>query len=197
MNKPNHLKIGNKDIEHFLNYLFKLKYWLIILHFLFFFFFFSFFFRKVPSVDRSTKPSSLASSNDRLRDIIIPSKLMENFLKLAFSNTSNNTETCGILAGKLERNKLIVTHFLIPKQTGSSDSCVTHNEEDIFDFQDHHNLITLGWIHVRCFIMNSYNNFTIPCDKNLVNIIYYFSRHIHHKQHFCQVLIFIHIVLIN
>ncbi|OXU28265.1 hypothetical protein TSAR_010956 [Trichomalopsis sarcophagae] len=104
--------------------------------------------RKVPSVDRSTKPTSL-TSGDRLRDIVVPSKLMQNFLKLAFSNTSNNIETCGILAGRLERNRLLVTHFLIPKQTGSPDSCVTHNEEDIFDFQDQHNLITLGWIHTH------------------------------------------------
>lgn len=80
--------------------------------------------------------------------MIIPSKLMGNFLSMAFNNTLNNVETCGILVGKLEQNKLIVTHFLIPKQTGSPDSCITHNEEDIFDFQDQHNLITLGWIHV-------------------------------------------------
>lgn len=73
---------------------------------------------------------------------------MENFLRLASSNTYNNIETCGILAGRLERNKLLVTHLLIPKQTGSPDSCTTHNEEDIFDYQDQHALITVGWIHV-------------------------------------------------
>ncbi|KAL7306744.1 hypothetical protein TKK_0001113 [Trichogramma kaykai] len=103
---------------------------------------------KVPSVDRSTKPASL-TSGDRLRDIIVPEKLMQNFLRLAQSNTSQNIETCGILAGKLERNRLVITHFLIPKQTGSPDSCTTHNEEDIFDFQDQHNLITVGWIHTH------------------------------------------------
>lgn len=53
-----------------------------------------------------------------------------------------------MLAGKLEKNKLLVTHLLIPQQTGSPDSCATHNEEHIFDYQDQHNLITLGWIHV-------------------------------------------------
>lgn len=42
----------------------------------------------------------------------------------------------------------MVTHLLIPEQTGTPDSCTTHNEEDIFDYQDQHNLITLGWIHV-------------------------------------------------
>lgn len=37
---------------------------------------------------------------------------------------------------------------MIPKQSGTSDSCTTMNEEDIFEFQDKQDLITLGWIHV-------------------------------------------------
>ncbi|KMQ85390.1 stam-binding protein [Lasius niger] len=102
---------------------------------------------KRPMVDRSTKPSLLTSDGLSLRDVILPTKLKHDFLKLAFSNTMSNKETCGILAGRLERNKLLVTHLLIPEQTGTPDSCTTHNEEDIFDYQDQHNLITLGWIH--------------------------------------------------
>lgn len=46
-------------------------------------------------------------------------------------------------------NELIITHMILPKQKGTSDSCLTMNEEEIFDYQDQHNLITLGWIHVR------------------------------------------------
>ncbi|XP_029034767.1 STAM-binding protein-like A [Osmia bicornis bicornis] len=105
--------------------------------------------KKMPTIDRSTKPSMLMSDSFTLRDVVLPTKLMRNFLLLAFANTANNKETCGILAGKLERNKLVVTHLLIPEQTGSPDSCLTHNEEDIFDYQDQHNLITLGWIHTH------------------------------------------------
>ncbi|XP_016921698.1 STAM-binding protein isoform X2 [Apis cerana] len=104
--------------------------------------------KEKPIIDRSTKPSLLCDTFT-LRDIILPTKLMHNFLMLAFTNTMNNKETCGILAGKLEKNRLLVTHLLIPEQTGSPDSCVTHNEEDIFDYQDQHNLITLGWIHTH------------------------------------------------
>ncbi|EZA58542.1 STAM-binding protein [Ooceraea biroi] len=102
-----------------------------------------------PKVDRSTKPSLLTSDALSLRDIILPTKLMNNFLMLSYDNTINNKETCGILAGRLERNKLLVTHLLIPEQTGTPDSCTTHNEENIFDYQDQHNLITLGWIHTH------------------------------------------------
>jgi hypothetical protein len=47
--------------------------------------------------------------------------------------------------------QLIITHLLVPKQNGTGDSCTTQNEEEIFDYQDQHDLITLGWIHVSCF----------------------------------------------
>ncbi|KAK2588287.1 hypothetical protein KPH14_004308 [Odynerus spinipes] len=105
--------------------------------------------KSIPRVDRSTKPTTLLTDGAQLRDIILPSKLIQNFLILAYSNTVHNKETCGILTGKLKHNKLLITHLLIPQQTGSPDSCLTLNEEDIFDFQDHHNLITLGWIHTH------------------------------------------------
>lgn len=114
-----------------------------------------------PSVDRSTKPSSLLLSPSslmlhsagrplpRLRMVVLPARLMRTFLALAQQNTQCNVETCGILAGKLHRDQLIVTHLLVPKQTGTADSCTTKNEEEIFDYQDQHDLITLGWIHTH------------------------------------------------
>lgn len=93
---------------------------------------------------------------------------MTQFLSLAQKNTLSNIETCGILAGKLvglqhkqiqclltkvyfiiqEQNELIITHMILPKQKGTSDSCTTMCEEEIFDYQDKYNLITIGWIHV-------------------------------------------------
>lgn len=98
--------------------------------------------------------------------MLIPKDTMFKFLLLAAKNTTNNVETCGILAGRLVRsnivlnlrhliifnfqaqNQLLITHVIVPKQNGTSDSCTTMNEEDIFDIQDQQNLITLGWIHV-------------------------------------------------
>ncbi|XP_011307550.1 STAM-binding protein-like A [Fopius arisanus] len=103
----------------------------------------------LPVFDRSLKPSTYPSPKSGLRQMSMPSRMMTEFLKLSRGNTANNKETCGILAGSLVRNQLFVTHLLIPQQMGSSDSCVTHNEEDIFDYQDQHSLITLGWIHTH------------------------------------------------
>ncbi|XP_022909182.1 STAM-binding protein-like A [Onthophagus taurus] len=104
-----------------------------------------------PSIDRSVKPSSLMSSNLRigLRTVKIPAKVMPMFLLLAQKNTMSNVETCGILAGKLEKHSLIITHMILPKQKGTYDSCTTVNEEEMFDYQDNNNLITIGWIHTH------------------------------------------------
>lgn len=63
----------------------------------------NYFFRHKPIVDRSTKPTlnKNSSSSYNLRQIIVPGNLTRRFLEQAQRNTSNNLETCGILAGKL------------------------------------------------------------------------------------------------
>ena len=106
-----------------------------------------------PTIDRSTKPSVPTFDDnknlDGLRRIIVPGNLMDSFLNRVQSNTDRNVETCGILAGKLSQNCFSISHVLIPKQHGTSDSCQTECEEDIFDYQDEHDLMTLGWIHTH------------------------------------------------
>lgn len=42
--------------------------------------------------------------------------------------------------------------MIVPKQNGTPDSCTTTNEEEIFDYQDQYNLITIGWIHVCIYL---------------------------------------------
>ncbi|XP_055381271.1 STAM-binding protein [Condylostylus longicornis] len=103
-----------------------------------------------PTFDRSTKPHRSESLIEgSLRTVVVPNNTMSVFLELARKNTLNNIETCGILAGKLAYHRLLITHIIIPKQSGTSDSCTTTNEEEIFDIQDQKNLITLGWIHTH------------------------------------------------
>ncbi|CAK1545901.1 unnamed protein product [Leptosia nina] len=84
-----------------------------------------------------------------LRTVVVPATLMAKFLTIAAANTAKNIELCGILAGRLEKNQLKITHVIVPKQSGTADSCSTNNEEEIFYYQDQHNLITLGWIHTH------------------------------------------------
>ena len=97
--------------------------------------------------DRNTKPSlGLYSGSGGLRSVQVPSILMAKFISIAEPNTRANIETCGVLAGKLAQNKFQITHLIIPKQSGTADSCTTTGEEAIFDYQEKYSLITLGWV---------------------------------------------------
>ncbi|KAJ4900085.1 AMSH-like ubiquitin thioesterase 3 [Raphanus sativus] len=77
----------------------------------------------------------------------VPVRIMEDFLRLARSNTERNLETCGVLAGSLKNRVFHISTLIIPKQESTSDSCQTLNEEEIFEVQDRLSLFPLGWIH--------------------------------------------------
>jgi proteasome lid subunit RPN8/RPN11 len=107
---------------------------------------------QVPNFDRSKKPSynPLSTSiGGGYRMVYVPESISRKFEEAASANTRLNVETCAILAGKLSRNQLHVTHVILPKQKGGPDSCETISEEELFDVQDQHDLITLGWIHTH------------------------------------------------
>lgn len=63
--------------------------------------------KAVPSVDRSLKPRSELSASG-LKKVVVPASLLNEFIILAHSNTDNNIETCGILAGNLVFYLLLV-----------------------------------------------------------------------------------------
>ncbi|BGP19232.1 hypothetical protein JCM10213v2_007319 [Rhodosporidiobolus nylandii] len=92
-----------------------------------------------------------------LRPLLLPSSLPQYFADVcAAENTKKGIETCGLLLGRLAHNTLTITTLLVPKQTGTSDTCETTNEEEQFAFQDERGLLTLGWIHTHpsqsCFL---------------------------------------------
>ncbi|XP_067879569.1 STAM-binding protein-like isoform X2 [Heterodontus francisci] len=107
-----------------------------------------------PVVDRSKKPTAFGTnwnnfSADRLRNVVVPKGLCQQFLQLAEANTARGVETCGILCGKLMQNMFTITHVIVPKQSSGPDYCNTENEEELFFIQDREDLITLGWIHTH------------------------------------------------
>jgi len=83
------------------------------------------------------------------RTVVIASDLAKKFLKSAEINTLNNVETCGVLAGKLNGTIFTITHCILPKQSGTSETCTTEQEHELVDTVFKHNLITLGWIHTH------------------------------------------------
>lgn len=96
------------------------------------------------------------SEANSYQELHIPVKMMEDFLRLAQTNTTRNLETCGVLAGSLKNRIFCITTLIIPKQESTSDSCQTMNEEEIFEYQDKLSLFPLGWIHTHpsqtCFM---------------------------------------------
>uniref|UniRef100_K3WK37 MPN domain-containing protein n=1 Tax=Globisporangium ultimum (strain ATCC 200006 / CBS 805.95 / DAOM BR144) TaxID=431595 RepID=K3WK37_GLOUD len=98
-------------------------------------------------------------SSGKIRKLEIPTNLIAQFTTLAAPNTNKypyGIETCGILAGVLNGQHLVITTLIIPKQEGSSDMCSMTNEEELFDFCFGNDLLTLGWIHTHpkqtCFL---------------------------------------------
>lgn len=102
--------------------------------------------KSMPTFDRSLKPSL---GNSGLKIVCVPSNLAQEFLDRVQLNTEKNIETCGILCGRPQQNRWHITHMLIPNQFGKSDSCDIENDEEIVEFQDTYDLITLGWIHTH------------------------------------------------
>eukprot|EP01105_Mastigella_eilhardi_P006231 TRINITY_DN1783_c0_g1_i10.p1 TRINITY_DN1783_c0_g1~~TRINITY_DN1783_c0_g1_i10.p1 ORF type:complete len:593 (+),score=141.28 TRINITY_DN1783_c0_g1_i10:1507-3285(+) len=83
------------------------------------------------------------------REVVVDGEMIEAFLVMAQGNTVNDIETCGILAGVLRENVFHVTHCIVPQQNNTKDTCVMLNEDALFQFQDQHSLLTLGWIHTH------------------------------------------------
>lgn len=91
-----------------------------------------------------------------LRKMVVYGEMFAAFMKVAHSNTSRQIETCAILSGTLLKDVFYVTTMIVPKQEGTRDTCVTKNEEELFEYQMSKDLLTLGWIHTHptqdCFM---------------------------------------------
>jgi len=101
----------------------------------------------VPTFDRSAKPQMSNSSS--IRTVILPQDLIPTFLRIAKMNSDRGIETLGTLGGSLRNNRLVISHLVIPRQTGKSDSCTMEGLEDVWDVHDRENIIFLGWIHTH------------------------------------------------
>ncbi|KAM7330112.1 hypothetical protein ACRRTK_011725 [Alexandromys fortis] len=107
-----------------------------------------------PPVNRALKPAATLSAVQNLvveglRGVVLSRDLCQKFLLLAESNTVRGIETCGILCGKLTHNEFTITHVIVPKQSAGPDYCDMENVEELFNVQDQHGLLTLGWIHTH------------------------------------------------
>lgn len=103
----------------------------------------------LPLADRRNKPRSRLPS-DALREVRVPSDLVDRFGAAASENTSQkNIETCGNLWGVRDQGAYIVTHVIIPKQKGTDSYCEDLDEGAAAELAISENLIQLGWIHTH------------------------------------------------
>ncbi|CAF0897370.1 unnamed protein product [Adineta ricciae] len=105
-----------------------------------------------PTYDRWQKPitNSLSNGMGSFRRMTVPNDITTKFLQVAQRNTDRSIETCGILAGyRKDNQQYVITHIVVPKQSGGPDSCNTEKEEEMVEYISTHNLITLGWIHTH------------------------------------------------
>lgn len=90
--------------------------------------------------------------------ISIPFDLPSTFQAIAKSNTEKGIETCGVLLGYQQGESLLITTVMVPRQTGTRDTCETlpGAEEKILSYALTNELACLGWIHTHptqsCFL---------------------------------------------
>ncbi|GJE86374.1 AMSH-like protease [Phanerochaete sordida] len=105
---------------------------------------------------RIVRGASTEGEVQELKPVRLPRECLNRFVSIARVNTTKNKETCGLLLGKDQGSKYVVTTLLIPKQHSTSDTCTMDEEELVLMFTEERHLITLGWIHTHptqsCFM---------------------------------------------
>ncbi|POS76515.1 Mov34/MPN/PAD-1 family protein [Diaporthe helianthi] len=112
------------------------------------------------SMDRKERytfrPAAYLENGTPIRPVFLPDRLRHEFLTIASQNTRKGLEMCGILCGTSVNNALFISTLIIPKQTCTTDTCETDNEEEVIEFCMREDLMVFGWIHTHptqtCFM---------------------------------------------
>jgi STAM-binding protein len=105
---------------------------------------------------RPAAPSVRSPIVFALRQLRIPQDAFSSFAWHVRQNTAQGIETCGILCGKEVRGQLVLSHIVLPPQSGTSDTCHMVDEGRLLDYQLQNDLMSLGWVHTHptqgCFL---------------------------------------------
>lgn len=94
-----------------------------------------------------------------LKSVSFPRDCLSRFTSIASINTARNRETCGLLLGKDNGGRFVVTTLLIPRQHSTSDTCAMDEEELVLQFTEERSLFTLGWVRRRpCWRARSHHD---------------------------------------
>jgi len=96
---------------------------------------------------------TITDNDSQVKQQLIPVNLsmilVDMFLYAAFIPLSQDIECCGVLCGSIFDEQYYLTHVIIPKQEATKDTCNCLDEIEVFEYQQKHDLITLGWIHTH------------------------------------------------
>ncbi|KAH8928316.1 hypothetical protein BT69DRAFT_1212995 [Atractiella rhizophila] len=85
----------------------------------------------------------------RLKAMRFPSQIVDTFLSLSDRNTRMGIETLGLLLGKQVGKEYLISHLLVPKQSGTPDTCAMDEDMSAFEYGWEKELNQLGWIHTH------------------------------------------------
>ena len=61
-----------------------------------------------------------------------------------------------MLVGEIVQGQLVTDRLLVPQQSGTSDTCATTNEDEVWEYCSSRSLCTFGWVHTHpsqtCFL---------------------------------------------
>ena len=61
-----------------------------------------------------------------------------------------------MLVGEIVQGQLVTDRLLVPQQSGTSDTCATTNEDEVWKYCSSRSLCTFGWVHTHpsqtCFL---------------------------------------------
>ncbi|KAL0221215.1 hypothetical protein RCL1_001069 [Eukaryota sp. TZLM3-RCL] len=95
-------------------------------------------------------PAQSIKTVDFFRAVHWPGELVSLFLNKVVEQASMGIEACALLcAPKSSVDVFKITHIVIPKQTGTVDSCTLLDEASLIPVIENNDLTICGWIHTH------------------------------------------------
>ena len=128
--------------------------------------------QEIPIVENINDQSDEFETTDFMK-IHIPQTMLRKFINKSDANKANIIETLGLLCGTtVENNHNLVSHLIIPEQSGTSTGCETIDVDGAMDFSyvmRKLNLKLLALIHTHSGNMTSFMSSTDLHQLDLVS----------------------------
>jgi len=100
-------------------------------------------------------PPAVLPPAKQLATLVVAADLVHAFAALSYHNTEKGVETVAVVAGHHRKNEqnnseyYEVSALIVPKQSGTSDSCDMQDDHQISEKLEELGLVSVGWIHTH------------------------------------------------